>query len=56
MPADSLDVDIIGALNNATRLLNNAEQETNLATMALLGQLADSWINYAATVVTADVT
>ncbi|MBF8186331.1 hypothetical protein ITP53_11335 [Nonomuraea sp. K274] len=32
------------ALDNAARILRNAEGETNLATMERLESLADSWL------------
>lgn len=35
------------ALANASRLLNNAELETNLALMERLEKLADSWVSIA---------
>jgi len=35
------------ALGNASRLLNNAEIETNLALMERLERLADSWVSIA---------
>jgi hypothetical protein len=35
------------ALANASRLLANAELETNLATMGQLAGLADSWLTMA---------
>lgn len=36
------------AIENAERLLKNAEMETNLALMERLEKLADSWIGIAA--------
>lgn len=35
------------ALANASRLLRNAEMETNLALMERLEKLADSWVSIA---------
>ena len=37
-------MDVTQALTNAARILDNAETETNLALLAELKGLADSWI------------
>lgn len=48
-PAPS-PITIDSALDNAARILNNAEMETNLLLMERLEHLADSWIAIACTV------
>jgi len=47
-------VTVDSALDNASRLLRNAELETNLPLMERLERLADSWIAIARTLMERD--
>ncbi|MFF0409072.1 hypothetical protein ACFYUY_01380 [Kitasatospora sp. NPDC004745] len=50
VPAPIVPVTFEMALDNAARILRNAELETNLPVMERLERLADSWIALARTI------
>jgi hypothetical protein len=49
-PPTTVPITVDSALDNAARILNHAELETNLPLMERLEHLADSWIAIACTV------
>jgi hypothetical protein len=52
----ALDTSLEEALNHGAMLLSTALNETDLTVRAGMVDLANSWINYAATLVQADIT
>lgn len=52
----SLDVTLEQALNHAAMLLSTAMDQDDLAVRAGMVDLGNSWINYSATLVQADIT